>query len=220
MACLFLTSALAQAGEGLNTNKDRISYAVGMRLALEIQNKHSDRLDNAMIVRGINDIMEGKKPLLTEAEADEAERSFLRSAQEDAVKKLKEIGEKNRKEGETYLAKNKTKPGVQITASGLQYEVIRAGNGSKPKASDTVKVHYRGTFIDGTEFDSSHKRKEPAVFPLKGVIPGWSEGVQLMTVGSQYRFVVPAALAYKTNGPGPIGPERTLIFEVELLEIL
>lgn len=123
--------------------------------------------------------------------------------------------------GQTYLADNAKKDGVKTTASGLQYKVMQEGSGKSPKATDTVLVHYRGTLLDGTEFDSSYKRKEPIEFPLNGVIPGWTEGVQLMKEGAKYQFVIPSNLAYGRRGTpgGPIGPDETLIFEVELLKV-
>jgi FKBP-type peptidyl-prolyl cis-trans isomerase len=126
----------------------------------------------------------------------------------------------NSKKGLEFLAKNKTKEGVKTTDSGLQYKVITLGKGAKPKASDKVKVHYKGTLIDGTEFDSSYKRGVPAEFPLNGVIKGWTEGLQLMPVGSKFEFFIPSELAYGDRAPQTIGPNQTLIFEVELLEIV
>jgi len=133
--------------------------------------------------------------------------------------KAKVDGEKNVKEGEAFLAANAKKDGVKTTASGLQYKVIKAGTGATPKASDEVKVHYHGTLIDGTVFDSSVQRGEPISFPLNGVIAGWTEGLQLMKVGDKFQFAIPSALAYGEQGSGPIGPNSTLIFEVELLGI-
>jgi len=131
------------------------------------------------------------------------------------------MAQDNKAAGEAYLAENKKKEGVKVTASGLQYEVLKAGSGKQPKATDTVVVHYRGTLIDGTEFDSSYKRGQPIDFPLNRVIPGWTEGVQLMQEGAKYRFVIPSGLAYGPRGTpgGPIGPDATLIFEVELLKV-
>ena len=133
---------------------------------------------------------------------------------------MKELGEKNRKEGEAFLAENKKKKGVITTESGLQYMVLEKGDGPKPKATDTVSVNYRGTLIDGTEFDSSYKRGKPVTFPVKGVIAGWTEALLLMNVGSKYKLFVPPNLGYGGRGAGRlIGPEATLIFEVELLGI-
>lgn len=131
------------------------------------------------------------------------------------------MAQDNKAAGEAYLDGNKKKEGVKVTASGLQYEVLKAGSGKQPKATDTVVVHYRGTLIDGTEFDSSYKRGQPIDFPLNRVIPGWTEGVQLMQEGAKYRFVIPSDLAYGPRGTpgGPIGPDATLIFEVELLKV-
>jgi FKBP-type peptidyl-prolyl cis-trans isomerase len=127
----------------------------------------------------------------------------------------------NAQEGEAFLAKNKEIPGVMVTASGLQYEVLREGTGPAPKRSHSVKVHYLGTLVDGTKFDSSYDRKEPIVFPVSGVIEGWVEGLQLMNAGSKFRFVIPSELAYGSGGAGEdIGPDSVLVFEVELLEIL
>ena len=141
--------------------------------------------------------------------------------QEEQMAKMTADGEANKESGEKFLAANAQRDGIKKTQSGLQYEVITPAKGDKPKATDVVKVHYRGTLIDGTEFDSSIARGEPATFPLDQVIPGWTEGVQLMNVGSKYRFYVPSALAYGTRGAGPkIGPNSALIFEVELLEIV
>jgi FKBP-type peptidyl-prolyl cis-trans isomerase FkpA/FKBP-type peptidyl-prolyl cis-trans isomerase FklB len=133
---------------------------------------------------------------------------------------IAEQGAKNLAEGEAFLAANKAKAGVRTTESGLQYQVVRAGAGAQPTAADTVKVHYRGTLLDGKEFDSSYARNDPATFPLGGVISGWTEGVALMPVGSKYVFWIPAALAYGPDGQGPIGPNETLKFEIELLEIV
>ncbi len=136
-----------------------------------------------------------------------------------AVLPLSVMAETSTDKGATYLAENAKKEGVKTTASGLQYKVLKEGDGASPKATDKVTVHYRGTLLNGTEFDSSYKRGEPATFPLNRVIPGWTEGVQLMKIGSKYQFVIPSKLAYGESGGGPIGPNETLIFEVELLKI-
>jgi FKBP-type peptidyl-prolyl cis-trans isomerase FkpA len=145
----------------------------------------------------------------------------VRKLQASQQAKQKEAAEKNKAEGEKFLADNAKKPGVKVTASGLQYQVIKEGTGAKPAATDQVSVHYTGTLIDGTKFDSSYDRNEPAKFALNGVIPGWGEALQLMKVGSKYKLFIPSNLAYGDRGtPGPIGPNAALIFDVELLEIV
>jgi len=146
-------------------------------------------------------------------------QEFMEKLRAKQAAKSKEEAEKNQKEGDEFLAKNKTKKGVKVTESGLQYEVIKEGSGTKPTKADTVKVDYTGTKIDGTKFDSSVDRGQPATFPLGSVIPGWTEGLQLMTPGSNYKFYVPAKLAYGEHGPPSIGPNATLIFDVKLISV-
>src|SRR6185369_7466468 len=146
-------------------------------------------------------------------------QEFMQKLQSKQAAKSKEEAEKNQKEGDDFLAKNKSKKGVKTTASGLQYEVVKEGSGPHPKATDTVKVDYTGTKIDGTKFDSSVDRGQPATFPLNGVIPGWTEGMQLMPVGSEFKFYIPAKLAYGERGPAQIGPNATLVFSVKLIDI-
>ncbi len=202
----------AEGADELKDLKAKTSYSVGYQVGKNLKAASID-VDPAIIARAVADAMAGSKSLLTEAEMEAA----MRSAQVEAQRMA---GEKGRKEGEAYLAKNKAKPGVTTTASGLQYEVLREGKGAKPKASDAVKVHYAGTLLDGTEFDSSYKRGEPISFPLSNVIPGWTEGVQLMKVGSKFRFTIPSNLAYGAKGSPPkIPPNSALIFDVELLGI-
>jgi FKBP-type peptidyl-prolyl cis-trans isomerase FklB len=164
----------------------------------------------------VKDALSGKKPALSEAE----ERDVMMSFQKEVTEKQKVMADKSAAEGQKFLADNKKKEGVKTTPSGLQYKVVKEGTGPQPKAADTVTVDYRGTLIDGTEFDSSYKRGQAATFPLGGVIKGWTEGLQLMKVGSKYQFVIPADLAYGARAMGPdIAPNSTLIFEVELKEI-
>jgi FKBP-type peptidyl-prolyl cis-trans isomerase len=146
-------------------------------------------------------------------------QEFMQKLQAKRVAEEKVAADKNKTEGAAFLAKNKTKAGVKTTASGLQYEVVKEGTGPKPKETDTVKVDYTGTKIDGTKFDSSVDRGQPATFPLNGVIKGWTEGLQLMPVGSEYKLVIPAELAYGENAPPTIGPNATLIFDVKLISI-
>ena len=198
----------------LKDQKDKVSYSIGMNIGLNLSRQKVD-INPDVLVAGIKDAIAGK-PQLTQDQVKEVMAQF----EKDMEQKQKEAGEKNKTEGTKFLEENKNKPGVKTTASGLQYKVIKEGTGAKPKATDTVSVNYRGTLIDGTEFDSSYKRGQPATFPLNGVIKGWTEGVQLMKAGSKYQFFVPADLAYGERAVSPdIGANATLIFEVELLEI-
>ncbi|HWS27505.1 MAG TPA: FKBP-type peptidyl-prolyl cis-trans isomerase, partial [Xanthomonadales bacterium] len=166
--------------------------------------------------------MAGGKTLMTEAEMQEVSNQFRTIVQTKRQAAQAKAATENKAKGDEFLAKNKTAPGVKTTESGLQYSVIKEGTGAKPKATDQVKVHYVGTLLNGTKFDSSIDRGQPATFPLNGVIPGWTEALQLMTVGSKYKLVIPGSLAYGEQGQpqGGIGPNEVLIFEVELLEIL
>jgi FKBP-type peptidyl-prolyl cis-trans isomerase FklB len=209
----------------LKTQKDRVSYAVGMNVgkgvAARLKQQTID-VDQAILMRGLKDALAGGKMLLTEDE----ERTILTQLSVEARKKqedqMKVAGDANKKEGEEFLAANKTKDGVITLPSGLQYKVLTLGTGPKPTAADTVSCNYRGTLINGTEFDSSYKRGQPASFPLTGVIKGWTEALQLMPVGSKWQLFVPSDLGYGDRGADPrsgIGPGATLIFEVELLSI-
>ncbi|HEX2330868.1 MAG TPA: FKBP-type peptidyl-prolyl cis-trans isomerase [Candidatus Angelobacter sp.] len=201
------------------TPKERISYALGMSLGTNISKNNVD-VDQNLIEQGLKDAMAGK-PQMTE---DQARAAFTElqgelRAKQEAEQKV--AAEKNKKEGADFLAANKTKEGVKTTASGLQYKVIKEGTGPKPTATDKVEVNYRGTLINGKEFDSSYKRGQPATFPVGNVIKGWTEALQLMPVGSKWELYVPADLAYGDRAAGPdIGPNSTLIFEVELLSIV
>ncbi len=202
----------------LATNQDKLSYAFGMNIAESLQQMSGDvKVD--VLIRGIEDVMAQREPLMTYNQAGEiiSEYSNRRRAEGERVRK--ELAEKNLVEGQTFLAENAQKPGVITTASGLQYMVLQEGNGPKPKATDRVRVHYHGTLINGKVFDSSVDRGEPVVFELNRVIPGWIEGLQLMSVGSKYKFFIPPALAYAESAPGEIGPNAVLVFEVELLGI-
>ena len=203
----------------LNTQKDKISYAVGINVGTNLH-KQSVEVDPAILLQGLKDGLAGNKPLLTEEEA----RTLLMQLQEDMRKqqaeKAQQMGAPNKAEGETFLAANKTKEGVITLLSGLQYKILKAGTGPKPSASDSVVCNYRGTLINGTEFDSSYKRGQPATFPVSGVIKGWTEALQLMPVGSKWQLFIPAQLAYGERGAGAdIGPNATLIFEIDLLSI-
>ncbi len=199
----------------LDTDKKRLSYFVGLQVGQQIKNDGIE-LDEAAFVAAIKDIAAGAKPRLTQAELQATFQRIKQQREADAAK----AGDSNRLEGEQFLAENKKKPGVKVTASGLQYKVITAGKGAKPKATSTVEVHYRGTLIDGTEFDSSYRRGQPASFPVNGVIKGWTEALQLMQEGAKWQLFIPSELAYGSRGTGSdIGPNSTLIFDVELLKI-
>ena len=216
---LMAASAGAQETPTLKTQKEKISYIIGMDIGSNFKRQSID-IDPDILGRGIKDGLSGAKPLLSEQEAKEVLADFekvMRARQEES---RKAIGEKNKKEGEAFLAANKAKEGVKTAPSGLQYKVIKPGTGKKPQATDTVTVNYRGTLTDGTEFDSSYRRGKPATFPVSGVIPGWTEALQLMEEGAKWEIVIPSKLAYGEQGAGQmIGPNATLIFEVELISI-
>ncbi len=197
----------------------RLSYAIGLDVGQSLKSLGAD-IDRAAFMAAIADRLEGRDARLSTEEAGKVKQAFFKARAEKQMAEQKARGEANKAEGEKFLAENAKKPGVKVTGSGLQYEVLRQGDGPKPSATDRVTVHYRGTLLDGTEFDSSYSRKQPATFPLNGVIKGWTEGVQLMSVGSKYKFYIPSELAYGARGAGSrIGPNSTLIFEVELLGI-
>lgn len=203
----------------LTDQKDKISYSIGLDIGSTLKRQLIDVNEETMN-RGIQDGLTGKKPLLNDEQVKETMAAFQKEmmAKQAAVKK--EAGEKNGALGKKFLADNKAKDGIKTTASGLQYKVEKDGTGPLPRATDTVKVNYRGTTIDGKEFDSSYKRNEPATFPVNRVIKGWTEALQLMKVGSKYQLFIPSDLAYGERGAGAdIGPDSTLIFDVELLGI-
>ena len=206
------------ADASLKTEKDKVSYMVGMDLGKNLV-RIKDEIDTKMMVQGLEAALAGGKTAMTDEEANTVKQEFMKKLQAKQVAEEKMAAEKNKTEGDAFIAKNKAKAGVKTTASGLQYEVITEGKGPKPKATDTVKVNYLGTKVDGTKFDSSYDRNEPATFPLNGVIKGWGEALQLMPVGSKYKLVIPADLAYGEQAPPSIGPNATLVFEVELLSI-
>jgi FKBP-type peptidyl-prolyl cis-trans isomerase len=199
--------------------QDRASYTIGLNLGKSLKtNDIQANID--LIIRGLRDGLGGGQALLTDEEMQTTMQTLQQQVTAQQEAKRKALGEKNKAEGEAFLAKNKEKPGVKTTASGLQYEVISEGTGPMPKATDSVTVNYKGTLMDGTVFDSSYDRKEPVTFVLNQVIPGWTEGVQLMKVGSKYKFYIPAAMGYGERGAGnTIGPNTPLVFEVELLSI-
>ena len=202
----------------LETNDQKAAYGIGMNMGTQLQ-AANESLDRAAFMRGFEDGLQGNESSVPEAEVQAALMEFGSRLEAEASALRTQQGEENAAAGEAYLVQNGAKPGVTTTASGLQYEVLRAGDGRRPTAASTVRLHYRGTLVDGTEFDSSYGG-EPAVFTVGGVIPGFAEGLQLMPVGSQYRLVIPSDIAYGPSGSGPIGPNSTLIFEIELLEIV
>ncbi len=216
------TSTTSNKNISLTNEVDSISYALGVNGAANMLNMGITELNYDIFLNGFKRAMNSEEVLLTDAQANQVLTDFYQKAQKKQMEEMQAGAGDNLKEGQDFLAKNKTKKGVIETASGLQYKVLKQGNGPKPKATDQVKVHYHGTLIDGSVFDSSVDRGEPAQFPLNRVIKGWTEGLQLMPVGSKYRFFIPSELAYGSSPRpgGPIGPNMVLIFDVELLEIL
>jgi FKBP-type peptidyl-prolyl cis-trans isomerase len=202
----------ATPSTNLRTVNDSASYAIGVSVASFYKQQGITNINTAILSRAIGDVMSGKKALLDDVTCNTVVTKLINTAQEQKSKPTIE-------EGHAFLEKNKTRPGVKTTASGLQYEVITEGTGVKPLATDSVTVNYKGTLINGTEFDNSYTRGEPITFPLNRVIAGWTEGLQLMSVGSKYKLYIPYTLAYGSNDQGPIPGGSTLIFEVDLLDV-
>jgi len=204
----------------LKTQKDKASYAIGLNIGKSMH-KDSVDVDPNILLRGMKDGLAGAKPLLTDEEAKAAMVALQADLRKKGEEKMLVQGEANKKQGDAFLAENKTKDGVVTLPSGLQYKILKEGTGPKPAATDTVVCNYKGTLLDNTEFDSSYKRGQPATFPVSGVIKGWTEALQLMPVGSKWELFVPADLAYGARGGpgGGIGPNATLVFEVELMSI-
>ena len=203
----------------LKTDKEKQSYALGMNLGTGLH-KQGMTLDPAMVARGLRDAQAGGKTAMTDDEARAAVQQFQTEVRQKMQAAAQSQGAANHKAGEDFLAANKSKPGVITLPDGLQYKILKEGDGPKPTASDTVSCNYRGTLIDGKEFDSSSKHGGPASFPVSGVIKGWTEALQLMPVGSKWELYIPADLAYGDRGAGQdIGPGETLIFEIDLLGI-
>ncbi len=217
---LLSSLAVSAYATELKTEDSKISYSIGVQMAESLLPlKDVVKLDRAATFEAINHILDGKEPQLSKKEMTEVMTKLQTKVMKSAEEAYKNQIAKNTKESEKLLADNKAKDGVKITKSGLQYRVIKEGKGAKPTASDKVKVHYKGTFANGKVFDSSYDRGEPVSFPLNAVIKGWTEGMQLMPVGSTYEFVIPANLAYGDKAPAAIGPARALVFQVELLDI-
>lgn len=232
LAAFTAANSPAFAGDQLKTKEDKLGYSIGLDFARSIQGLAREiNVNTKMVVKGLEDGVSGKNILITkeefkkvmadfQAEMKEKQEKLQKAAMEKQKKEMAKAGEKNAREGKKFLAENAKKKGVKTTASGLQYMVIKEGKGKSPKETDQVETHYKGTLLDGTEFDSSYKRGQPATFPLNAVIPGWTEALQLMKVGGKTKIFVPSKLAYGPGGAGRIiGPNATLIFEIELLAI-
>jgi FKBP-type peptidyl-prolyl cis-trans isomerase len=212
-------AAKSQSTLVLKTDKDKTSYALGLSIGKGLQRDSLD-VDPNIFLRGLKDAMGGGKTLLTDDEAQAAMTALQNDVRKVQEERMQQAAEKNKAAGEAFLAANKTKEGVVTLPSGLQYKILQEGTGPKPTASDSVVCNYRGTRIDGTEFDSSYKRGQPATFPVGQVIKAWTEALQLMPVGSKWQLFIPSELGYGARGAGAdIGPNVTLIFEVELLSI-
>jgi FKBP-type peptidyl-prolyl cis-trans isomerase len=211
-------SLLAADESPLKDEKAKISYGYGMEIGKNLK-RQGIEIDPDLLAQGLKASLAGEKTLMTEDEVRQTMMAFQQKMQSARMEKQKKEGEENQAKGQAFLAENKKKEGVQTTASGLQYKVITKGTGPVPKSDDTVKTHYRGTLIDGTEFDSSYKRGEPVTFAVTGVIKGWTEALLMMPVGSKWQLFIPAELAYGPSGRPSIPPNATLIFDIELLGI-
>ena len=224
--CFLITScnkealtSLFKKQEEMETDEEKMSYLLGYVVTKNTNQKEPD-LEGQFYVQGVKDALSGKDPQISKEEMQQISLKAMKKAMERQKKQNpKPTKEETMKQTE-FLENNKKKAGVKVTASGLQYEVIKEGTGKQPTSESNVTVHYKGTLIDGKEFDSSYKRNEPASFPLNGVIKGWTEGLQLMKEGAKYKFYIPSSLGYGETGAGAaIPPSATLIFEVELLEV-
>jgi FKBP-type peptidyl-prolyl cis-trans isomerase len=209
----------ASGSAALDTDDQKASYGIGLNMAAQLAVAEA-RIDRAALMRGIEDALQGNDPALPDEEIQAVLMAFGQEIEVAAAAERDQAAEDNAIAAEAYLAENGRKEGVTTSDSGLQYEVLRAGDGAVPTADQSVQVNYRGSLIDGTEFDSSYDRGEPAVFMASGLIPGFTEALLMMPVGSHYRVVIPSDIAYGPAGSGPIGPNATLIFEIELLDIV
>jgi len=213
------TAAVQAQTDELTTPKERLSYTIGMDVGRSLAGQEMD-LDIDIVIQALRASYLGEETLMSDEEVTAERERFIQQRQQALQQERAAEGEINREEGEAFLEANADKEGVQVTESGLQYRVIEQGDGERPEATDRVTVHYRGRLINGVEFDSSYSRGEPTTFGLNQVIPGWTEGLQLMREGAKYEFFIPSELAYGERGaPGAIGPNSTLIFEVELIEV-
>lgn len=216
---LLASQVNAEEKKALQTTKEKQSYSIGADIGSKLK-AQAIEIDPDTLALGIKDAVSGNKLLLTEQEINETLSTLQKELMEKQAERAKQLAEKNKEEGEAFLFENKKKEGVKTLLSGLQYKVIKEGTGKTPKADDTVVTNYRGTLTDGTEFDSSYKRGQPATFPVKGVIAGWTEALQLMKEGSKWELFIPSNLAYGERGAGNvIGPNAALIFEIELISV-
>lgn len=212
---VMLIPGIAMSAAPLKTQKQKFSYTIGFQVGMDFKRKGLD-LDTEALLQAIRDVQEGKQPQLTQEQMQQA----LTNYKTELDAKRKELADTNLKLSQAFLDQNKTKKGVKVTASGLQYEVLKAGTGAKPKATDSVEVHYHGTLIDGRVFDSSVNRGQTVTFPLNGVIKGWQEALQMMKKGAKWKVAIPPDLAYGPMGSPPvIAPNMALVFEIELIDI-
>lgn len=216
---LLATQASAEEAPVLKTDKDKISYSIGVDVGKNLK-RLGVEVDADLFGKGLRDALSSEKLLMTDEEVRAAMTAYQTEVRQKQAQAARLAAETNKRTGETFLADNKTKEGVVTLPSGLQYKIVKKGDGKIPTDTDTVECHYRGTLIDGTEFDSSHRRGQPATFKVAGVIPGWREALKLMPAGSTWQLFIPPQLAYGERGTGrDIGPNATLIFEVELLAV-
>jgi FKBP-type peptidyl-prolyl cis-trans isomerase FklB len=221
LACLGLLAptACAQEKPPVQSEQHKISYSLGYNIGRDFSQKKLD-IDLDVLMRGMKDALSGSTTALSEDEMRQAMMDLQKNMMAQQQQQVQQLAKTNEQAGKAFLAENRQKEGVKTTMSGLQYKVISKGTGKKPGPDDKVTVHYRGRLLDGTEFDSSYKRDKPATFPVGGVIPGWTEGLQLMKEGAKWQLFIPPNLAYGEKGAGPmIGPNATLVFEVELISI-
>lgn len=209
----------ASGSTDLSTDPQKFGYAIGVDIGKSLK-PVKDEVDTGALIAGLEETLAGKEPRLKDEEREKIKADITRKLQQKQMEERQAKAKTAKEAGEKFLAENAKKPGVKTTASGLQYEIIQEGTGANPKPTDRVTVHYKGTLIDGTEFDSSYSRGQPVTFPLANVIPGWTEGLQLVKTGGKAKLYIPSNLAYGERGAGAkIGPNETLIFEVELISI-
>jgi FKBP-type peptidyl-prolyl cis-trans isomerase FklB len=217
--CLISTQSFGQGEVSVKTDKEKLSYSLGHQFGQNAKRNNLD-LDPNVFAAAIKDVFADNKPVLTDDEMRTVVQDFQQKLQQKLVAQAQEQANKNKKDGDAFLAKNKKNKGVVTLPSGLQYKVVKTGTGKKPTLADSVTAHYSGKLVSGQEFDSSYKRGEPATFPLNGVIKGWQEALPLMQEGAKWEVVIPPELGYGPNGVGQsIGPNETLIFEIELIAV-